>query len=361
MNTATTPTITIEAIEPPPVPADARARFARGTQPSPVTQPIAPVRVGAWLGEGEIGRGGMASVYAVRHKRFGKRAALKLAHPDAIGPTFTVETFLREARAANLVDHPGVADVFATGTYEKRPYLVMERLRGQTLGQRIDRGPIELGEALGILGEIADVLAAAHAAGVVHRDLKLDNVFLLDVPAAAGRTVKVLDWGVARIDGEPDPLQGMIAGTIAYVPPEQLRGEIVTSAADVYSLGVLAYRVLAGKAPFAGATDMELMRAHVHQPVPDARAVMPSLPQPLAQLLKRMLAKDPAARPTVADVRDAFATSRASLLPVVAQPVALVDVLGRPVTAGVPGPVQRAFGAALSIALATAAFLALFS
>src|SRR3954464_12014152 len=121
------------------------------------------VRVGAWRVDGLLGRGGMASVYAVTHGS-GKRAAMKLCHESILGVDFPAETFLREARIVHLVEHPGVPDVFSTGTYAGRPYLAMERLSGEALGNLLDRRPLARKEALELLLELCDVLAAAHAA-----------------------------------------------------------------------------------------------------------------------------------------------------------------------------------------------------
>jgi len=123
------------------------------------------------------------------------------------------------------------------------------------------------------------VLGAAHARGVVHRDLKLDNVFLLEAPGAGGRRTKLLDWGVARIlDEEPDPMHGMIAGTITYVAPEQIRGDQLDPAADVYSLAVLAYQVLLGEPPFASKSDYELLRMHLKAAPPPPDGAWPEIP-----------------------------------------------------------------------------------
>jgi len=308
----------------------------------------------------------MASVYAVTHFKFGKRAALKLAHASVLGPTFSPDTFLREARVVNLVDHPGVPDVFATGTFEGRPYLVMERLSGQTLGARLDElsGPMPRTEAIEILLELCDVLGAADAAGVVHRDLKLDNVFLLDRASGSGHRVKLVDWGIARVVDEEDPLAGMLAGTLTYLAPEQIRGDEVGPAADRYALAVLAYKMLCGEPPFASPVDLELIKKHVGETPPSPRSLMPDLPLDLDQLLLRMLAKRPEDRPTLDEiattlraVRDrARQATRHRWLP--AGPLAPpIDVLGR---AAVVLPVpdvfaHRVFHASLAIATLLAA------
>ena len=280
--------------------ADARRRRAR-----PETLRVGS-RVGAWRVDRELGRGGMATVYAVTHTRFGKRAALKLAHPSIIGEHFPFDAFLREARIVHTVEHPGLPDVFATGRCDGRPYLVMERLTGRTLAE-LSPGRTD---ALEILRELCDILDASHARGVVHRDLKLANVFVLDAPYGGSRRVKLIDWGVAHVDGEPDPLTGMIAGTLTYVAPEQIRGDALTAKTDVYSLGVLAFELLAGGVPFTAPDDIELLRKHLRDPVPDPRARWPQIPEALAVTLVAMLAKDPEDRPSLTDVAAVLVASR---------------------------------------------------
>ena len=269
-------------------------------------------QVGAWRVDAELGRGGMGAVYAVTHQEFGKRAALKLCHESILGASFTADTFLREARIVHLVDHPGVCDVFAIGQHCGRPFLSMERLTGETLGARLTRGPLPRAEALELLIEVCDVLAAAHKAGVVHRDLKLDNVFMLG-SATGGRRTKLLDWGVARVVDEPDPMREMIAGTITYVAPEQLRGADLGPAADVYSLAVLAYQLLCGEAPFTAGNDLDLLRLHQRAAPPPPERLWPEIPGELAATLLAMLAKDPAQRPPVAEVRRVLQAVRAQL------------------------------------------------
>jgi serine/threonine-protein kinase len=321
-------------------------------------------RIGAWRIERELGRGGMATVYAVTHTRFGKRAALKLAHRGILGPQFTAATFLREARVVNRVDHAGMIDVFGTGTYDGRPYLAMERLHGRSLGAMLEDGPMPRDAALDLLLELCDVLEAAHAAGVTHGDLKVDNVFVLDQPGPGDRRTKLLDWGIARIAGEDDPLRGIIAGTLTYVAPEQIRCDELTPAADVYALGVLGYRLLLGEPPFRADSDLDLIRKHLCGVPPPPRSKWPAIPGPLEAVLLAMLAKQPAMRPSLAEVADVLRAVRRRIRPprrwlVPARPAA--DVIGRPILATLPGRSQRVAGAALGVALVLASLLQLLS
>ena len=271
-------------------------------------------RIGAWRVDGVLGRGGMGSVYSVTHCGFGKRAALKLCHKSVLGEQFTFDTFLREARIVHLINHPGVPDVFATGTYDGRPYLAMERLHGMTLGDFLESRQITRTQALDMLFDICRVISAAHGAGVVHRDLKLDNVFVLEAPDAPPQ-LKVLDWGVARIIDEPDPMAGMIAGTLTYVAPEQIRADDLTTAGDIYSLGVLAYQLLFGEPPFAHKSDLELIRMHLQKAPPPPSELWPEIPAGLEAMLVAMLAKDPADRPTIDDVLRGIIAARRELQP----------------------------------------------
>jgi serine/threonine-protein kinase len=364
MASASTLTIDLPVLPctPPPIPPVAlRAR----RKPRPATL-VPGMRIGAWRVDRELGRGGMATVYAVTHARFGKRAALKLAHRAILGPQFTPATFLREARMANLINHASVAEVFATGTYDGRPYLAMERLTGRSLGARLDEGTLPRDEAFELLIELCDVLEAAHAAGVTHRDLKLDNVFLLATPGAGGRRIKLLDWGMARIAGEDDPLRGLIAGTLTYVAPEQFRGDAITPAADIYALAVIAYQLLLGEPPFRAPGDLELIHKHLREPPPRPQALWRGIPRRLEATLVAMLDKQPEARPALGDVtavlRDARARVRASQLRWFAAPaIPVPDVIGRPALGVLANKQVRMTSAALGIALTIASLLQLFS
>jgi serine/threonine-protein kinase len=254
-----------------------------------------PRRIGSWIVERELGSGGMASVLAVVHRKLGGRAAIKIAHRNMFTETYTPAIFLREARVARSIDHPGIAQIMSTGMHGDRPYIVMERLDGPSLGALIDRGPIERARALEILIELCQILGAAHKAGVVHRDLKLDNVVVAE-------RVKLVDWGVAHVAGEDDPFRGLIAGTLTYVAPELIRGEDVTPAADIYSLGVLAYHLLGRRAPFAAGSDLALISMHLRVEPPRASCAWPDMPSRLDDLLYAMLAKHPDDRPALAEI-----------------------------------------------------------
>jgi serine/threonine-protein kinase len=279
-------------------------------------------RVSSWRVEDELGRGGMASVYGVVHMKFGKRAAIKIAHRSILCDNFSPTTFHREARIVHAVEHPGVIDVFATGSCEGRPYLVMEKLLGTPLGARVDHGPpMERREALEILLELVDILRATHKKGIVHRDLKLDNVFITERTFADNRRVKLLDWGVAHVAGEADPFNGMIAGTLNYVAPEQIRGDVLTGAADVYSLAVLAFHLLCRRPPFVATSDLALIHLHLKAEPPRPRYAWPECPPELEALIVQMLAKLPENRPSL-DVVEAVMRD---VLEIVDQPVQFAE------------------------------------
>jgi eukaryotic-like serine/threonine-protein kinase len=245
-------------------------------------------RVGALLAAG-----GMGEVWAARDLLLDRPVAVKVLGGALAGDGRAAERLRREARAAGRLDHPNIARVLDLGEQDGRPYLVMELLEGESLAARIDRaGPMAPAEAARVVAAVADALQAAHAAGVVHRDVKPGNVFL----TSAGE-VKVLDFGIAAAAGETDLTTGDLLGTAAYLAPERALGRPATPAADLYSLGVVLYELLAGRRPFQGGSDVELAMAQVNaRPAPLA-LVAPATPPALAAACEHALAKDPAARP----------------------------------------------------------------
>lgn len=263
-------------------------------------------KAGPWRVERELGRGGMGAVYAVVHDEIGKRAALKVVHRRLLTPAFNIERVMLEAKVVNTVGHPNIVDIFETGSLpDGRPYIVMERLEGQPLSARADEGKILPDRVITILHQVCDALIAAHAANVVHRDLKLDNVFLADNPEdPTAPKVKVLDWGIAKVINHDvrHTVEGQLVGTPQYLSPEQARGANVTAQSDVYSLGVMAYELFLEQLPFEAETSAEIMVMHLKAIPPAPRELWPEIPDQLEALILRMLAKQPENRPTMLEV-----------------------------------------------------------
>jgi serine/threonine-protein kinase len=257
---------------------------------------------GRWQIEHELGRGGMGIVYAVVHADIGKRAALKILHRKLFSSSSHRDRTLTEARVVNQIDHPNIVDIFDTGTLpDGRSYIVMERLDGCSLAEHAARTKVLPDNAITILYQVCDALEAAHAVGVLHRDLKLDNVFLVD---ESGHRIKLLDWGIAKIIAQQvsTTREGTLAGTPQYVSPEQARGLTLTPKSDVYSLGVMAYQLFLEALPFDGDSAVEVLAMHLHAAPPPPRELWPDIPRPLEALLLAMLAKQPDDRPSLAEV-----------------------------------------------------------
>ncbi len=261
---------------------------------------------GHWRIEAELGRGGMGAVYAVVHGEIGKRAALKLMHRRLLAPGVQhADRMLLEARVVNQCRHPNIVDIFDTGTLpDGRPYIVMERLDGISLATRADDGKVLTDRAIEILLQTCSALIAAHDAGIVHRDLKLDNIFLVDDRDDAPPQVKLLDWGIAKeiASDVHQTIQGQLVGTPQYLSPEQARGAAVSPQTDVYSLGVVAWELLLEQLPFEAETAAEVMAMHLRCAPPVPSELWPDIPPELEDLLLAMLEKDPEHRPTMREV-----------------------------------------------------------
>jgi len=279
---------------------------------------LAPgAKAGPWIVERELGRGGMGAVYAVVHEEIGKRAALKVVHKRLLASGFNGDRMLLEAKVVNQVGHPNIVDIFETGTLaDGRPYIVMERLDGQALSTRADESKLRPDLVIAILLQVCDALIAAHAAGVIHRDLKLDNVFLIDNPEdPTTPKVKLLDWGIAKLihHDVKHTVEGQLVGTPQYLSPEQARGIEVTPQTDVYSLGVMAYELFLEQLPFEAETAAEVMAMHLRMAPPAPGELWPDVPAPLEDLLLAMLAKQADQRPTMNEVARRLEAVRAEL------------------------------------------------
>jgi len=279
---------------------------------------LAPgAKAGPWIIERELGRGGMGAVYACVHEEIGKRAALKVMHRRLLTPSFSVERILLEAKVVNAVGHPGIVDIFETGTLDDgRPYIVMERLEGMPLSYRVEEGKMLPTEVIAILVQLCDALVAAHAANVVHRDLKLDNVFLIENPDEPGSPkAKILDWGIAKVIDHDvrHTIEGQLVGTPQYLSPEQAKGARVTPQSDVYSLGVMAYEMFLEQLPFEAETAAEIMAMHLRAIPPAPSELWPEIPTDLERLLLLMLAKSPDNRPSMKEVAMTLASVYAQL------------------------------------------------
>jgi eukaryotic-like serine/threonine-protein kinase len=258
-----------------------------------------------------IGSGGMAEVYLARDNRLDRAVAVKLLGPAFAADPDLVERFRREAQAAAGINHPNVVAIYDWGQDGRAYYLVMEYVAGQNLRELVrQHGPLPEGRALAIAAEVAAALEAAHARGVVHRDVKPHNVMQDD----RGR-VKVADFGIAHAGGTTTLTRtgAGVLGSAHYMSPEQARGERVDARSDLYSLGALLFELLTGRTPYQGDAPLVVAMQHLNAPVPSAREVRPDLSAATTALLDRALAKDPAARyPSAAAMRVALEAARAN-------------------------------------------------
>lgn len=322
--------------QPPPivVPFDADVE-------EPVDPLIGRVLSGLYRVTGRIGEGGMGTVYNALHVHLNKPFAVKVLAERIAKNQDAVERLRQEAQAASSIDHDNIVDVVSfDATPDGRVYLVMELLDGTSLGDLVDRGPMDLERALPIHYQLCDAIGAAHDNGIVHRDLKPDNVFI--VRKAEADFVKVLDFGISKVkSNEAEQVRmtktGQLMGTPLYMSPEQAKGEMsVDHRADIYSMGVMLYEMLAGRPPFEGGNYFQLLWKHGNEvpiPLDEVRA---SVPANVSDAVMRSLSKDPADRfQSTAQFRAALVGAAPSIT---TSPERLVSLPPRAARASAPPP-----------------------
>ncbi len=261
---------------------------------------------GAYDIEAPLGRGGMAFVYLARERRLDRPVAIKVLAPELADDETSRKRFLREARTVAQLAHPNIVPIFTVDEIGGFVFFAMAYVAGETLAHRVaTRGPLDPHEAGRLLCDVGEALDYAHARGVVHRDVKPDNIL---IDEATGRAL-LSDFGIAHASppsrssggrqlGRPAAPRGHVIGTAAFMSPEQASAELVDARSDIYSLGVVAYYALSGRLPFQANTDEGFLAQHISDPAPKLATVVPPpmVPPRLAQIVDRCLSKEPWAR-----------------------------------------------------------------
>ncbi|MCC7420939.1 MAG: protein kinase [Planctomycetaceae bacterium] len=258
-------------------------------------------RFGEYRVLGILGAGGMGVVLRAEDPQLRRTIAMKLMRPEVASQPRAKERFLREAQTAAAVEDRHIVVIHHVGEVNGIPFLVMPLMAGQSLASRLRRGTdLPLLEAIRIARETVEGLAAAHARGLTHRDLKPDNIWLEET--REGTNVRILDFGLARgTDDEPLTQPGTVLGTPAYMAPEQAAGRVVDSRADLFSLGCILYEMTTGRRPFDGSNLLAILSALANHTPATPRTINPSIPPALSDLVMRLLEKSPEARPASAD------------------------------------------------------------
>ena len=318
-----------------------------------------------------LGRGGMAEVYDAVDERLGRPVAVKVLRPALAANADVRRRFETEAKAAARLSHPNVVAVYDTGEDNGNPYIVMERLPGETLGDRMAAGPVDEGWLRRVAGDVLQALSAAHGAGIVHRDVKPGNILI-----ATDGCAKVADFGIAKsteITTE-QTATNMLVGTPAYLAPERIEGKAATFRSDIYSLGVVLYEALAGHKPFSGATPLAVAHAIRDGSAPAIGDVRPDVDPDLAAVVTQAMALAPEHRfvsademraaleggvTVVPDVPMAVTAAGAALAPtaIVESTVAMPAAVAAPPPSRVNGPQRRAI-AVLAVGLFVVLLLA---
>ncbi len=288
----------------PPADAVAAAPLATAPPPSMIGQTLTHYRIVSLLG-----KGGMGEVYLGEDTKLGRKVAVKLLPARFTQDAQRVRRFEQEGRAASALNHPNIITIYEIGQVEHNCYIATEYIEGRTLRQQMAGGRLKLSEALDVAWQVASALAAAHAAGIVHRDIKPENVMV-----RPDGLVKVLDFGLAKLaeqtapapESRPEAMidsqaptegrlsteSGLVLGTASYMSPEQARGQKVDARSDIFSLGIVLYEMLAGRAPFAGVNALDVIGAILNQEPAPLRQHLPDAPAELQRIVSQALRKD---------------------------------------------------------------------
>jgi serine/threonine protein kinase len=246
----------------------------------------------------KLGQGGMGEVYLAQDTKLNRKVALKFLPLQYVSDQDLKTRFKREAQAAAALNHPSIITIHDVAEYQGRPFITMEYVEGRTLGELIEAGPLPVDQAVEFVIAIADCLSLAHRKGIVHRDIKPGNIMVpLEDHAQAGRRIKIMDFGLAKLEGSAKlTVTATVIGTLAYMSPEQARGEMVDQRTDMFSLGAVLYEMLAGSPPFTGNHEAAVLYGIVNQ-----EPVLPSqkraeVPRDLDRIVIKMLAKNPRQR-----------------------------------------------------------------
>ncbi|MGH7695966.1 MAG: serine/threonine-protein kinase, partial [Gemmatimonadaceae bacterium] len=264
------------------------------TTPTAEFESLAAALTGQYQLQREVGRGGMGIVYVANDPRLERLVAIKTLPPHLANDALVRDRFLREARTAAALSHPNIVPVYRADEIGGVVFFVMGYVDGESLAHRIQlSGPMSPRELLPILRDVSDALGYAHTRGVIHRDVKAENILI----EGASHRAMVTDFGIARVAATaPMTATGTVLGTVSYMSPEQVSGDQVDGRSDIYSLGVLAFYALSGRFPFESNTPSAVLVAHVTTAPPALRDVAPHIPEPVADIVDRCLLKDPARR-----------------------------------------------------------------
>src|SRR5512142_2234020 len=253
---------------------------------------MTPTKIGRYEIRGELGRGGMATVYRAYDPSFEREVAIKVLPRELLHDPQFKDRFRREIKTIAALEHPAIVPVYDVGEEDDVPYFVMRYMSGGSLSQWISRGKFSLEDAARIIERVSSALAYAHKNGLVHRDLKPDNI-LFDNNGAPF----ISDFGVAKLLDSSTSMTGSgIIGTPAYMSPEQAQGEKVDNRSDIYGLGVIIFQMLSGHQPYNATTPMGVAVKHITDPVPEILKANPGLPAETDTIIKTAMAKDPQLR-----------------------------------------------------------------